>query len=164
MEAFIKKTPTNPEAANLVKNRRPGCSKHCKAGNPGRLWQVWASGAYGQAQYPVIPPGGGATRALGLRPARVEQTQQLAPYGLPSNRAWDGYPAARERCSPCSLPTPPTPSRRRYPQRLGLLTDQPKGEAWGGVGHPGVQPRAAFCAFSPERCRRLRRQPRAGGL
>jgi len=28
----------------------------------------------------------------------VEQTQQLAPYGLPSNLdAWDGYPAARER-------------------------------------------------------------------
>ena len=53
----------------------------------------------GKLNIPVIPPEELAQLELSeyARP-RVEQTQQLAPYGLPSNLdAWDGYPAARER-------------------------------------------------------------------
>jgi alkaline phosphatase D len=66
----------------------------------GATWQVLGQQVLmGKLNIPVIPPEELAKLELSeyARP-RVEQTQQLAPYGLPSNLdAWDGYPAARER-------------------------------------------------------------------
>ena len=90
---------TTPSGKCWVKNRRHGCSKHCKAAKArGATWQVLGQQVLmGKLNIPVIPPEELAKIELSeYAKPRVAEAQQLAPYGLPSNLdAWDGYPAAK---------------------------------------------------------------------
>ena len=101
LEAFIKDHLNAPERQLLGSTQEQwleGALLESKA--RGATWQVLGQQVLmGKLNIPVIPPEELAKLELSeyARP-RVEQTQQLAPYGLPSNLdAWDGYPVARER-------------------------------------------------------------------
>jgi len=116
----------------------------------GATWQVLGQQVLmGKLNIPVIPPEELAKLELSeyARP-RVAQTQQLAPYGLPSNLdAWDGYPAARERLFAMLSAHATNPISLAGDTHNGWafnLTNQ-KGEAvgveWGtpGVSSPGLE-------------------------
>ncbi|MDA0650312.1 MAG: alkaline phosphatase D family protein [Proteobacteria bacterium] len=116
----------------------------------GATWQLLGQQVLmGKLNIPVIPPEELAKLELSeyARP-RVEQTQQLAPYGLPSNLdAWDGYPAARERLFAMLGAHATNPISLAGDTHNGWafnLTNQ-KGEAvgveWGtpGVSSPGLE-------------------------
>jgi alkaline phosphatase D len=101
VEAFIKNDLYNPKRQMLGEEQEHWLQHALQRSKArGATWQVLGQQVLmGKLNIPVIPPEELAQLELSeyARP-RVEQTQQLAPYGLPSNLdAWDGYPAARER-------------------------------------------------------------------
>ncbi|MDA0651475.1 MAG: alkaline phosphatase D family protein, partial [Proteobacteria bacterium] len=101
LDAFIKDRLNAPERQILGKVQEAWLQQALQSSKArGATWQVLGQQVLmGKLNIPVIPPEELAKLELSeyVRP-RVEQTQQLAPYGLPSNLdAWDGYPAARER-------------------------------------------------------------------
>jgi len=144
-----QKRSLQPRAANA--GRRTGvwlqqALQRSKA--RGATWQVLGQQVLmGKLNIPVIPPEELAQLELSeyVRP-RVEQTQQLAPYGLPSNLdAWDGYPAARERLFAMLTAHATNPISLAGDTHNGWafnLTNQ-KGEAVGWSGVPrGIKPGA----------------------
>ena len=101
VEAFIKNDLYNPKRQMLGEEQEAWLQQALQRSKArGATWQVLGQQVLmGKLNIPVIPPEELAQLELSdyARP-RVQQTQQLAPYGLPSNLdAWDGYPAARER-------------------------------------------------------------------
>ena len=101
VEAFIKNDLYNPKRQMLGEEQEAWLQQALQRSKTrGATWQVLGQQVLmGKLNIPVIPPEELAKLELSeyARP-RVEQTQQLAPYGLPSNLdAWDGYPVARER-------------------------------------------------------------------
>ncbi len=101
LEAFIKNDLYNPKRQMLGEEQEAWLQQALQRSKArGATWQVLGQQVLmGKLNIPVIPPEELAKLELSeyARP-RVAQTQQLAPYGLPSNLdAWDGYPAARER-------------------------------------------------------------------
>ena len=101
VEAFIKNDLYNPKRQMLGEEQEAWLQQALQRSKArGATWQVLGQQVLmGKLNIPVIPPEELAQLELSdyARP-RVQQTQQLAAYGLPSNLdAWDGYPAARER-------------------------------------------------------------------
>jgi alkaline phosphatase D len=151
VEAFIKKDLYNPERQMLGEEQEDWLQQALQRSKArGATWQVLGQQVLmGKLNIPVIPPEELAKLELSeyARP-RVEQTQQLAPYGLPSNLdAWDGYPAARERLFAMLSAHATNPISLAGDTHNGWafnLTNQ-KGEAvgveWGtpGVSSPGLE-------------------------
>jgi len=151
VEAFIKNDLYNPERQILGKEQEGWLQQALQISQArGATWQVLGQQVLmGKLNIPVIPPEELAKLELSeyARP-RVEQTQQLAPYGLPSNLdAWDGYPAARERLFAMLGAHANNPISLAGDTHNGWafnLTNQ-KGEAvgveWGtpGVSSPGLE-------------------------
>jgi len=151
LEAFIKdhlNAPARQLLGAAQEQWLEGALQESKA--RGATWQVLGQQVLmGKLNIPVIPPEELAKLELSeyARP-RVEQTQQLAPYGLPSNLdAWDGYPAARERLFAMLGAHANNPVSLAGDTHNGWafnLTNQ-KGEAvgveWGtpGVSSPGLE-------------------------
>jgi alkaline phosphatase D len=164
LEAFIKDHLNAPERQLLGSTQEQwleGALLESKA--RGATWQVLGQQVLmGKLNIPVIPPEDLAQLELSayVRP-RVEQTQQLAPYGLPSNLdAWDGYPAARERLFGMLAAHATNPVSLAGDTHNGWafnLTSQ-KGEAvgveWGtpGVSSPGLE---TYVPLPPERMQAL---------
>ena len=101
VEAFLKNDLYNAERKILGEDQEVWLQSELQLSKArSATWQVLGQQVLmGKLNIPVIPSEELAKLELSeyARP-RVEQTQQLAPYGLPSNLdAWDGYPAARER-------------------------------------------------------------------
>ena len=101
VEAFLKNDLYNPERQMLGKEQEAWLQQALQSSKArGATWQVLGQQVLmGRLNIPVIPPEEVAKLELSefARP-RVDQAQQLAPYGLPVNLdAWDGYPAARTR-------------------------------------------------------------------
>ena len=151
VEAFIKNDLYNPERQILGEEQEAWLQQALQRSKArGAAWQVLGQQVLmGKLNIPVIPPEELAQLELSeyARP-RVEQTQQLAPYGLPSNLdAWDGYPAARERLFDMLTSHATNPISLAGDTHNGWafnLTNQ-KGEAvgveWGtpGVSSPGLE-------------------------
>jgi alkaline phosphatase D len=151
VEAFIKNDLYNPERQILSEEQEAWLQQALQRSKArGATWQVLGQQVLmGKLNIPVIPPEELAQLELSeyARP-RVEQTQQLAPYGLPSNLdAWDGYPAARERLFDMLTSHATNPISLAGDTHNGWafnLTNQ-KGEAvgveWGtpGVSSPGLE-------------------------
>ena len=151
VEAFIKNDLYNPERQILGEEQEAWLQQALQRSKArGATWQVLGQQVLmGKLNIPVIPPEELAQLELSeyARP-RVEQTQQLAPYGLPSNLdAWDGYPAARERLFDMLTSHATNPISLAGDTHNGWafnLTNQ-KGEAvgveWGtpGVSSPGLE-------------------------
>jgi alkaline phosphatase D len=162
VEAFIKKISTTPSGKCWVKNRKRGCSALQRSKARGATWQVLGQQVLmGKLNIPVIPPEELAKLELSeyARP-RVEQTQQLAPYGLPSNLdAWDGYPAARERLFAmltCPRHQPISLAGDTHNGWAFNLTNQ-KGEAvgWSGARRAFPAPGLNYVPLPPERMQAL---------
>ncbi|MDG2460540.1 MAG: alkaline phosphatase D family protein [Luminiphilus sp.] len=151
VEAFLQNTLYNPERQMLGTQQEAWLQRALQSSKArGATWQVLGQQVLmGKLNIPVIPPEELAQLELSeyVRP-RVEQTQQLAPYGLPSNLdAWDGYPAARERLFALLTAHATNPISLAGDTHNGWafnLTSQ-KGEAvgveWGtpGVSSPGLE-------------------------
>jgi alkaline phosphatase D len=151
VEAFIKNDLYNPKRQMLGEEQEAWLQQALQRSKArGATWQVLGQQVLmGKLNIPVIPPEELAKLELSeyARP-RVEQTQQLAPYGLPSNLdAWDGYPAARERLFAMLSAHATNPVSLAGDTHNGWafnLTNQ-KGEAvgveWGtpGVSSPGLE-------------------------
>ena len=151
VEAFIKKDLYNPKRQMLGEEQEAWLQQALQRSTArGATWQVLGQQVLmGKLNIPVIPPEELAKLELSeyARP-RVEQTQQLAPYGLPSNLdAWDGYPAARERLFALLTAHATNPISLAGDTHNGWafnLTNQ-KGEAvgveWGtpGISSPGLE-------------------------
>lgn len=164
VEAFIKNDLYNPERQLLGKEQEAWLQQALLSSKArGATWQVLGQQVLmGKLNIPVIPPEELAQLALSeyARP-RVEQTQQLAPYGLPSNLdAWDGYPAARERLFAMLSAHATNPISLAGDTHNGWafnLTNQ-KGEAvgveWGtpGISSPGLE---RYVPLPPERMQAL---------
>ena len=164
VEAFIKNDLYNPERQILGKEQEGWLQQALQRSKArGAIWQVLGQQVLmGKLNIPVIPPEELAQLELSeyARP-RVEQTQQLAPYGLPSNLdAWDGYPAARERLFAMLSADATNPISLAGDTHNGWafnLTNQ-KGEAvgveWGtpGVSSPGLE---RYVPLPPERMQAL---------
>jgi alkaline phosphatase D len=164
VEAFIKNDLYNPERQILGKEQEAWLQQALQSSKArGATWQVLGQQVLiGKLNIPVIPPEELAQLALSeyARP-RVEQTQQLAPFGLPSNLdAWDGYPAARERLFAMLTAHATNPISLAGDTHNGWafnLTNQ-KGEAvgveWGtpGVSSPGLE---RYVPLPPERMQAL---------
>ena len=151
LEAFIKdhlNAPARQLLGAAQEQWLEGALQESKA--RGATWQVLGQQVLmGKLNIPVIPPEELAKLELSeyARP-RVAQTQQLAPYGLPSNLdAWDGYPAARERLFALLSAHATNPVSLAGDTHNGWafnLTNQ-KGEAvgveWGtpGISSPGLE-------------------------
>jgi alkaline phosphatase D len=164
VEAFIKNDLYNPERQILGEEQEAWLQQALQRSKArGATWQVLGQQVLmGKLNIPVIPPEELAKLELSayVRP-RVEQTQQLAPYGLPSNLdAWDGYPAARERLFALLTAHATNPVSLAGDTHNGWafnLTSQ-KGEAvgveWGtpGVSSPGLE---TYVPLPPERMQAL---------
>ena len=151
VEAFIKTDLYNPKRQMLGEEQEAWLQQALQRSKArGATWQVLGQQVLmGKLNIPVIPPEELAKLELSeyARP-RVEQTQQLAPYGLPSNLdAWDGYPAARERLFALLSAHATNPVSLAGDTHNGWafnLTNQ-KGEAvgveWGtpGISSPGLE-------------------------
>jgi len=151
VEAFIKNDLYSPERQMLGEEQEAWLQQALQRSTArGATWQVLGQQVLmGKLNIPVIPPEELAKLELSeyARP-RVEQTQQLAPYGLPSNLdAWDGYPAARERLFALLTAHATNPISLAGDTHNGWafnLTNQ-KGEAvgveWGtpGISSPGLE-------------------------
>ena len=151
VEAFIKTDLYNPKRQMLGEEQEAWLQQALQRSKArGATWQVLGLQVLmGKLNIPVIPPEELAKLELSeyVRP-RVEQTQQLAPYGLPSNLdAWDGYPAARERLFAMLSAHATNPISLAGDTHNGWafnLTNQ-RGEAvgveWGtpGVSSPGLE-------------------------
>jgi alkaline phosphatase D len=151
LEAFIKDHLNAPERQLLGARQEQWLQQALQSSKArGATWQMLGQQVLmGKLNIPVIPPEELAKLELSeyARP-RVEQTQQLAPYGLPSNLdAWDGYPAARERLFAMLGAHANNPISLAGDTHNGWafnLTNQ-KGEAvgveWGtpGVSSPGLE-------------------------
>ena len=151
VEAFIKTDLYNPKRQMLGEEQEAWLQQALQRSKArGATWQVLGQQVLmGKLNIPVIPPEELAKLELSeyARP-RVEQTQQLAPYGLPSNLdAWDGYPAARERLFAMLSAHATNPVSLAGDTHNGWafnLTNQ-KGEAvgveWGtpGISSPGLE-------------------------
>jgi len=151
VEAFIKNDLYDPERQMLGEQQEAWLQNAVQSSKArGATWQVLGQQVLmGKLNIPVIPPEELAKLELSeyARP-RVEQTQRLAPYGLPSNLdAWDGYPAARERLFAMLGAHANNPISLAGDTHNGWafnLTNQ-KGEAvgveWGtpGVSSPGLE-------------------------
>jgi len=151
VEAFIKKDLYNPERQLLGEVQEDWLQQALQRSKArGATWQVLGQQVLmGKLNIPVIPSEELAKLELSeyARP-RVAQTQQLAPYGLPSNLdAWDGYPAARERLFALLTAHATNPISLAGDTHNGWafnLTNQ-KGQAvgveWGtpGVSSPGLE-------------------------
>jgi alkaline phosphatase D len=151
VEAFIKTDLYNPKRQMLGEEQEAWLQQALQRSKArGTTWQVLGQQVLmGKLNIPVIPPEELAKLELSeyARP-RVAQTQQLAPYGLPSNLdAWDGYPAARERLFAMLTAHATNPISLAGDTHNGWafnLTNQ-KGEAvgveWGtpGVSSPGLE-------------------------
>ena len=164
LEAFIKDhlhAPARQLLGAAQEQWLEGVLRESKA--RGATWQVLGQQVLmGKLNIPVIPSEELAKLELSeyARP-RVEQTQQLAPYGLPSNLdAWDGYPAARERLFGMLTAHATNPISLAGDTHNGWafnLTNQ-KGEAvgveWGtpGVSSPGLE---RYVPLPPERMQAL---------
>lgn len=151
VEAFIKHDLYHPERQMLGKEQEAWLQQALQSSKArGATWQVLGQQVLmGKLNIPVIPPEELAKLELSeyARP-RVEQTQQLAPYGLPSNLdAWDGYPAARERLfdmlsahatNPISLAGD---THNGWAFNLTNQKDEAVGVEWGtpGVSSPGLE-------------------------
>jgi len=164
VEAFIQNDLYNPDRQILGKEQEAWLQQALQSSKArGATWQVLGQQVLmGKLNIPVIPSEELAQLALSeyARP-RVEQTQQLAPYGLPSNLdAWDGYPAARERLFAMLSADATNPISLAGDTHNGWafnLTNQ-KGEAvgveWGtpGVSSPGLE---RYVPLPPERMQAL---------
>jgi alkaline phosphatase D len=164
VEAFLKNDLYNPERQMLGTEQEVWLQRALQDSKArGATWQVLGQQVLmGKLNIPVIPPEDLAQLELSayVRP-RVEQTQQLAPYGLPSNLdAWDGYPAARERLFSLLTAHATNPVSLAGDTHNGWafnLTSQ-KGEAvgveWGtpGVSSPGLE---TYVPLPPERMQAL---------
>jgi alkaline phosphatase D len=164
LEAFIRNDLYHPERQILGKEQEGWLQQALQSSKArGATWQVLGQQVLmGKLNIPVIPPEELAQLELSeyARP-RVEQTQQLAPYGLPSNLdAWDGYPAARERLFAMLRAHASNPISLAGDTHNGWafnLTNQ-KGEAvgveWGtpGVSSPGLE---RYVPLPPERMQAL---------
>ena len=151
VEAFIKTDLYNPKRQMLGEEQEAWLQQALQSSKArGATWQVLGQQVLmGKLNIPVIPPEELAKLELSeyARP-RVAQSQQLAPYGLPSNLdAWDGYPAARERLFAMFSAHATNPISLAGDTHNGWafnLTNQ-KGEAvgveWGtpGVSSPGLE-------------------------
>lgn len=151
VEAFIKNDLYSPERQMLGEEQEAWLQQALQRSTArGATWQVLGQQVLmGKLNIPVIPPEelGKLELSEYARP-RVEQTQQLAPYGLPSNLdAWDGYPAARERLFALLTAHATNPISLAGDTHNGWafnLTNQ-KGEAvgveWGtpGISSPGLE-------------------------
>ena len=151
VEAFIKNDLYNPKRQMLGEEQEDWLQQALQRSKArGATWQVLGQQVLmGKLNIPVIPPEELAKLELSeyARP-RVAQTQQLAPYGLPSNLdAWDGYPAARERLFVLLTAHATNPISLAGDTHNGWafnLTNQ-KGQAvgveWGtpGVSSPGLE-------------------------
>jgi len=151
VEAFIKNDLYNPKRQMLGEEQEGWLQQALQRSKArGATWQVLGQQVLmGKLNIPVIPPEELAKLELSeyARP-RVAQTQQLAPYGLPSNLdAWDGYPAARERLFAMLSAHATNPISLAGDTHNGWafnLTNQ-KGQAvgveWGtpGVSSPGLE-------------------------
>ena len=151
VEAFIKTDLYNPKRQMLGEEQEAWLQQALQSSKArGATWQVLGQQVLmGKLNIPVIPPEELAKLELSeyARP-RVAQSQQLAPYGLPSNLdAWDGYPAARERLFAMLSAHATNPISLAGDTHNGWafnLTNQ-KGEAvgveWGtpGVSSPGLE-------------------------
>ena len=151
VEAFINNDLYNPERQILGEEQEAWLQQALQRSKArGAAWQVLGQQVLmGKLNIPVIPPEELAQLELSeyARP-RVEQTQQLALYGLPSNLdAWDGYPAARERLFAMLTSHATNPISLAGDTHNGWafnLTNE-KGEAvgveWGtpGVSSPGLE-------------------------
>jgi alkaline phosphatase D len=151
VEAFIKKDLYNPERQMLGEEQEAWLQNALQRSKArGATWQVLGQQVLmGKLNIPVIPPEELVKLELSeyVRP-RVAQTQQLAPYGLPSNLdAWDGYPAARERLFAMLSTNATNPISLAGDTHNGWafnLTNQ-RGEAvgveWGtpGISSPGLE-------------------------
>jgi alkaline phosphatase D len=151
VEAFIKNDLYNPKRQMLGEEQEGWLQQALQRSEArGATWQVLGQQVLmGKLNIPVIPPEELAKLELSeyARP-RVAQTQQLAPYGLPSNLdAWDGYPAARERLFAMLSAHATNPISLAGDTHNGWafnLTNQ-KGQAvgveWGtpGVSSPGLE-------------------------
>ena len=164
LEAFIKDHLNAAERQLLGAAQEQwleGALRESKA--RGATWQVLGQQVLmGKLNIPVIPPEELAKLELSeyARP-RVEQTQQLAPYGLPSNLdAWDGYPAARERLfamltahatNPISLAGD---THNGWACNLSNQKGESVGVEWGtpGVSSPGLE---RYVPLPPERMKAL---------
>ena len=164
VEAFIKNDLYNPERQMLGREQEAWLQNALQTSKTrGATWQVLGQQVLmGKLNIPVIPPEELAKLELSeyARP-RVEQTQQLAPYGLPSNLdAWDGYPAARERLFAMLSAHATNPISLAGDTHNGWafnLTNQ-KGKAvgveWGtpGVSSPGLE---NYVPLPPEQMQEL---------
>ena len=164
VEAFIKTDLYNPKRQMLGEEQEAWLQQALQRSKArGATWQVLGQQVLmGKLNIPVIPPEELAQLELSeyARP-RVEQTQQLAPYGLPSNLdAWDGYPAARERLFAMLSAHATNPISLAGDTHNGWafnLTNQ-EGEAvgveWGtpGVSSPGLE---RYVPLPPERMQAL---------
>lgn len=164
VEAFLKNDLYNPERQMLGKEQEAWLQQALQSSKArGATWQVLGQQVLmGKLNIPVIPPEEVAKLELSefARP-RFERTQQLAPYGLPSNLdAWDGYPAARERLFAMLSAHATNPISLAGDTHNGWafnLTNQ-KGEAvgveWGtpGVSSPGLE---NYVPLPPERMQTL---------
>ena len=164
VEAFIKNDLYHPERQILGKEQEAWLQQALQSSKArGATWQVLGQQVLmGKLNIPVIPPEELAKLELSeyARP-RVEQTQQLAPYGLPSNLdAWDGYPAARERLFAMLTAHATNPISLAGDTHNGWafnLTNA-KGEAvgveWGtpGVSSPGLE---TYVPLPPEQMQAL---------
>ena len=151
VEAFIKNDLYNPKRQMLGEEQEAWLQQALQRSKArGATWQVLGQQVLmGKLNIPVIPPEELAKLELSeyARP-RVAQSQQLAPYGLPSNLdAWDGYPAARERLFAMLTAHATNPISLAGDTHNGWafnLTNQ-KGEAvgveWGtpGISSPGLE-------------------------
>ena len=101
VEAFVQKDLFNPERQILGQEQGTWLQNELQTSRArGATSQVLGQQVLmGKLNIPVIPPEELAQLRLSdYAQPRVEQTQQLAPYGLPVNLdAQDGYPAARTR-------------------------------------------------------------------
>ena len=164
VEAFLKNDLYNP-ARHMLGNEQEAWLQNTlrRSKARGATWQVLGQQVLmGKLNIPVIPPEELARLELSdYARTRVEQTQQLAPYGLPSNLdAWDGYPAARERLFAMLMAHATNPISLAGDTHNGWafnLTDA-QGEAvgveWGtpGVSSPGLE---RYVPLAPDRMQAL---------
>ena len=164
VEAFLKNDLYNPARQMLGKEQEAWLQNILQSSKArGATWQVLGQQVLmGKLNIPVIPPEELARLELSeyARP-RVEQTQQLAPYGLPSNLdAWDGYPAARERLFAMLMAHATNPislagdTHNGWAFNLTNAQGEPVGVEWGtpGVSSPGLE---RYVPLAPERMQSL---------